>query len=79
MYCHRGSTLFTKKNKGNPISDTKTTLIEKYVHGADLEVYMEHTVPSLLEELVPDNDEWEGEATAEEQHHHSQETPLVFN
>lgn len=28
---------------------------------------------------MSDNNEWEGEATAKEQHHHAQQTPLVVH
>lgn len=33
---------------------------------------------SLLQDLVPDYDKGKGEATAEEQHHHPQQLPLVI-
>lgn len=33
---------------------------------------------SFLQDLMPDNDEGEGESTAKEQHHHPKEPPLVF-
>lgn len=33
----------------------------------------------LLQDLMSDNNEWEGEATAKEHHHHAQQTPLVLH
>lgn len=33
---------------------------------------------SLLQDLMPDNNEWEGESTAKEQHHHAKKPPLVL-
>lgn len=33
----------------------------------------------LLQDLMSDNNEWKGKATAKEQHHHAQQAPLVLH
>lgn len=38
-----------------------------------------HSAILLLQDLMSDNNEWKGEATAKEQHHHAQQAPLVLH
>ena len=39
----------------------------------------QHRITSLLEDLVSDDDEGEGKAASEEQHHSCEQAPFVFH